>query len=230
MLMASLRSISVFTCRVYGLYQILFSWETFIHRHPFEVFVILYDPRWSPYEVARKLAQIIRLSREILKIGRVFNKSCTCTVQYLIVKLLLLLALRLGFLCRVVELPDVRFSISAWMKMNFLVTWRIFCRNRSPGAWCPSRPELNAPGVVLVTLSESCWHRFSRLESPPAWYSGGGTAWQSMSAFLRYFFSLSLPSNELAFASTWLMQRKILRHVHPCWKIKDSRLQKKLTT
>ena len=32
MLYASLRSISVFTCR---------SWKTFVHRHPYEVFVIL---------------------------------------------------------------------------------------------------------------------------------------------------------------------------------------------
>ena len=29
--------------------------------------------------------------------------------------------------------------ISIWTKMNFLFTWRIFCRNRSSGAWCSIR-------------------------------------------------------------------------------------------
>ena len=51
-----------------------------------------------------------------------------------------------------------------------------------------SCPKIYAAGVVLVTLSESRWHRFPRLESLPAWYSGGGAAWWSMSAFLSLSF------------------------------------------
>ena len=47
------------------------------------------------------------------------------------------------------------------------------------------RPELDdAPVAVMVNVWRSCWHESPRSESPLGLASGGGTAWQSMSAFL----------------------------------------------
>ena len=51
------------------------------------------------------------VDREILKIGRIFTKSCKCTVEHLIAKFVLIIALRLEILCGIVELLDVLFSI-----------------------------------------------------------------------------------------------------------------------
>ena len=81
--------------------------KTLIIRHPFEIIVILCKPSWSPETVARELVPDLKVEREILNIGRIFAKCCTYTVQYLIVKFVLLLIRRVEILCRIVELPDL---------------------------------------------------------------------------------------------------------------------------
>ena len=78
--------------------------------------------------------------------------------KYLTVKFVLLLALRLEILCKIVELLGVLFSISVWLKMTFLslegsyVTTGRLELSDPAASKCP---ELDAPGVVLVTLSQS---------------------------------------------------------------------------
>ena len=173
-LYASFRSINIFHSSLHRLYQILCAWSALVHRHSFEIFVILCKPRWSPNAGARELAPDRNVEQDSLEIGRIISKSGTKTDQYLTVKFVLLLVLRLEIICGIVELLDVLVSISIRTKINFLTTWQIFCRNRSARVWCS----------WSFQLSESCWHKFSRLESPPAPCSGGSTAWESMSALL----------------------------------------------
>ena len=119
---------------------------------------------------------------------------CSCVVEYLIVKFVLLLALRPTILCSIIELPDV-FSPSV-----FGWRWTFFSLDKSSVATgrleldvpaASSCPELDAPGVVLLTRWESCWHMFSRLYCVIV-HVGNLTA---------NFFSQSILSNELAFAS-----------------------------
>ena len=75
----------------------------------------------------------------------------------------------------------------------------------------PGRPELNAaPVAVMVICLRSCWLGSSRLESPPAWYSSGGTAWKAVSAFLSFQF-FAIISVELAFVSlarSFMLEKK----------------------
>ena len=108
------------------------------------------------------------------------HNHCTYAVRLMVVKnVVFSFALRLEILCRIDDRPDV---LSLLQTLGW--RWTVFSLERSSVA--TNRPELNAPaasscveldvpGVVLVTLSESCWHRFWRLASPPAWYSGGFT-------------------------------------------------------
>ena len=66
--------------RLYQMYQILRAWKLSISIL-FEVCVILCKPRWSPQAVARKLAPSRNVEQENSKIGMIFTKFCSCTVQ-----------------------------------------------------------------------------------------------------------------------------------------------------
>ena len=91
-----------------------------------------------------------------------------------------------------------------------------------------SCPEVDAPGVLLVTLSESCWHRFSRLESPAAlifW-------WKYCVIVHVGILIVSFPHYH-CWAMNWLLLRastcsERFSNVLSCWKMNDSELQKKL--
>ena len=153
MLYASLRSISVFTCRCTDCIKYCVLGKLLFNDIHLRVCVILCQSRWSPYAVARELAPNCNVEHEILKIGRIFAKSCTSTLQCLIVKFVLTLALRLEILDRIVELPDVLFSISVWMKMNFLFTWRIFRSSVATGRPEPDPPVASScPELQIFTL------------------------------------------------------------------------------
>ena len=139
------------------LYPTLRPWKSFIHRHPFEVFAIISKANMKHHQQSLvNWLQIATVTGKIWKIGRNFTKSYTYTVQYLIVKFALLLALRLEIVCKIFELPGQ-------MKMNFLSTWKIFCSNRSsgiwrssrsqmPGAWCSSRRLCDSYSILLVRI------------------------------------------------------------------------------
>ena len=62
-----------------------------------------------------------------------------------------------------------------------------------------SCPKLDAPVAVVVSLWVSCWRGSSRLESPPALYSDGGTAWQSMYACWSLIFLANKPAQWTGF-------------------------------
>ena len=78
-----------------------------------------------------------------------------------------LCALRLE-ICRIVELADVIFSISIWMNMNFLFTWRIFCSNWSlmlqPLPVDQSLMLLTSCGSLIQNLAGTGFHAWSRLQ------------------------------------------------------------------
>ena len=94
-LCASLRSISVFTCRCTDCIK------SCVHGKLLSIAILLkssqsfLSQRWSWQAVAHKFAPDRNV--EILNIVRIFTRSCTYTVQYL--------TLRLETLCRIVELP-----------------------------------------------------------------------------------------------------------------------------
>ena len=83
-------------------------------------------------------------------------KFCTNTVQHLIVKIVLFLALRLEIHCKIVELAGVILSISMWMKINF------FSLEGSSAA--AGRLELDTPAAFscleldtpLFDIAETC--------------------------------------------------------------------------
>ena len=80
-------------------------------------------------------------------IGRILTKICTHTVQYLIVKIVLLLALQIEIICKIVEFLDVLLSISSSDEdeLSFYLThllWQPVARNlmlQPFRAWCSWR-------------------------------------------------------------------------------------------
>ena len=66
--------------------------------------------------------------------------------------------------------------------------------------WCSWRRFVNSFRIWLTQVS--------RLESPPAWCSGGSTAWQSMSAFLSLIFLAVRPERKVLQACLPMLENK----------------------
>ena len=73
----SLRSISVCHLSLHRLYQIFCSWETSIHRHPFEVFMILAQSLVNWLRIATLSGESLRLWGSFTNLAQIPINSCS---------------------------------------------------------------------------------------------------------------------------------------------------------